>query len=220
MTKQTIGLDETLYRYMLSVSLRDEPVLKALREETANRPMSRMQIAPEQGQFMYLLARMIQARKILEIGTFTGYSALCLAKALPDNGKLITCDINEETTAVARDYWQQAGVADKIELILAPAIETLQSLIDTSPEPTFDLIFIDAEKTEYIEYYNLGLQLLRHGGVVLVDNVLWDGKVTDSDSDDDDTRAIREFNEYLYADDRVEISMLPLADGLTLALKR
>lgn len=219
MTKQSIGLDETLYQYLLSVSFRDHPVLRELREETAQRPNAQMQISPEQGQFMSLLVKMLRATRVLEIGTFTGYSALCMAMALPEDGRLVTCDVDETTTAAARRYWEKAGVADKIELKLAPAIETLQAMNGQTPLPVFDFMFIDALKTEYLDYFNLGLPLLRPGGVIAVDNVLWDGKVVNANTDDDDTRALREFNDSLFRDDRVEICMLPLADGLTLALK-
>jgi predicted O-methyltransferase YrrM len=219
MTKQSIGLDETLYQYLLSVSFRDHPVLRELREETAQRPNAQMQISPEQGQFMSLLVKMLRATRILEIGTFTGYSALCMAMALPEDGRLVTCDVDETTTAAARRYWDKAGVADKIELKLAPAIETLQVMNGQTPLPVFDFMFIDALKTEYLDYFNLGLPLLRPGGVIAVDNVLWDGKVVNANTDDDDTRALREFNDSLFRDDRVEICMLALADGLTLALK-
>lgn len=219
MTKQSIGLDETLYQYLLSVSFRDHPVLRELREETAQRPNAQMQISPEQGQFMSLLVKMLRATRVLEIGTFTGYSALCMAMALPEDGRLVTCDVDETTTATARRYWEKAGVADKIELKLAPAIETLQAMNGQTPLPVFDFMFIDALKTEYLDYFNLGLPLLRPGGVIAVDNVLWDGKVVNANTDDDDTRALREFNDSLFRDDRVEICMLPLADGLTLALK-
>ena len=219
MTKQSIGLDDTLYQYLLSVSFRDRPVLRELREETALRPKAQMQISPEQGQFMYLLVKMLCATRILEIGTFTGYSALCMAMALPEDGYLLTCDVDENTTTTARRYWEKAGVAEKIELKVAPAIETLQAMNGQTPLPIFDFMFIDAEKTEYMEYYNLCLPLLRPGGVIAVDNVLWDGKVADNSTDDDDTRALREFNDTLFRDDRVEICMLPLADGLTLAVK-
>jgi len=219
MTKQSIGLDNTLYQYLLSVSFRDRPVLQELREETAQRPNAQMQISPEQGQFMSLLVKMLRATRILEIGTFTGYSALCMAMALPEDGRLVTCDVDETTTAAARRYWKKAGVADKIELKLAPAIETLQAMNGQTPLPVFDFMFIDALKTEYLDYFNLGLPLLRPGGVIAVDNVLWDGKVVNANTDDDDTRALREFNDSLFRDDRVEICMLPLADGLTLALK-
>ena len=220
MTKKSIGLDDRLYNYLLEVSFRDHPLLKSLRDETEKLPMARMQIAPEQGQFMYMLVKLIRARQILEIGTFTGYSSLCMAMALPDDGRITTCDVSAEYTDTAIKYWQEANVEHKIELRLAPAIETLQQMIDSGNTGSFDLMFIDAEKTEYEDYYSLGLQLLRSGGLIIVDNVLWNGSVADASDQDPDTVAIRAFNENRSKDDRVELCMLPVADGLTLAIKK
>jgi len=219
MTRKTITLTDDLHDYLLSVSLREPQILRRLREETAAHPMARMQIAPEQGQFMQLLVRLMQARYIIEIGTFTGYSALWMALALPSGGRLLTCDTSEEYTAVARRYWQEAGVDDRIELRLAPALNTLDALIDAREDGRFDLAFIDADKTEYPDYYERILRLLRRGGLAIVDNTLWEGKPADPSIRDADTRAIRAFNEALQRDERVALSLLPVADGVTLALK-
>jgi predicted O-methyltransferase YrrM len=219
MTRKSISLTDSLYEYLLSVSLREPDILQRLRDETAELPMARMQIAPEQGQFMQMLVRLMQARRIIEIGTFTGYSTLWMALGLPANGRLLSCDINREYTDMAQRYWREAGVNDRIELRLAPAIQTLDELLRNGQSDQFDLAFIDAEKTEYPEYYERCLQLLRSGGLVIVDNVLWDGKPADDVEQDEDTRAIRSFNEKLHQDNRVDISLLPVADGVTLALK-
>ena len=215
-----LGLSEALYDYILAVSLREADVLRRLREETARMPMAIMQIAPEQGQFMALIVELIGAKRTLEVGVFTGYSSLAVALALPDDGHITACDVSEEWTAIARRYWAEAGVADKVDLRLAPAIETLDALLVEGRAGSYDFAFIDAEKTEYADYFERVLQLLRQGGLVAVDNVLWNGAVADPSNDEDDTNAIRAFNEKLYADDRVSLSLLPLADGLTLARKR
>lgn len=219
MTNKTIVLTNELYDYVLSVSLREPAVLKRLREETARDPMARMQIAPEQGQFMALLVQLIGAKKALEIGVFTGYSSLCVALALPAHGKLIACDVSEEWTAVARRYWAEAGVADKIDLRLAPALETLDKLLKQGQADTFDFAFIDADKVGYDAYYERTLQLLRPGGLMLLDNMLRGGRVIDAAERGEDTQAIREINIKLHHDKRVALSLLPVADGLTLALK-
>ncbi len=215
-----LGLSEALYDYILSVSLREADVLRRLREETARMPLAIMQIAPEQGQFMALIVELIGAKRTLEVGVFTGYSSLAVALVLPDDGHITACDVSEEWTAIARRYWAEAGVADKVDLRLAPAIETLDALLVDGQAGSYDFAFIDAEKTEYADYYERVLQLLRQGGLVAVDNVLWNGAVADPDDDREDTNAIRAFNEKLHADDRVSLSLLPLADGLTLARKR
>ncbi len=215
-----LGLSEELYGYILSASLREADVLRRLREETAEMPLAVMQIAPEQGQFMALIVELIGAKRTLEVGVFTGYSCLAVALALPDDGHITACDVSEEWTAIARRYWQEAGVADKIDLRLAPAIETLDALLADGQAGSYDFAFIDAEKTEYADYYERVLQLLREGGLVAVDNVLWNGAVADPADDKEDTNAIRAFNEKLHGDDRVSLSLLPLADGLTLARKR
>jgi len=221
MSNKSIVVTDPIYDYILSASLREPEVLKLLREETAHHTHSNMQIAPEQGQFMALLVELIGARKILEVGVFTGYSSTSLALALPPDGHITACDISEEFTAVARRYWDQAGVSDKIDLRLGPALDTLDSLIAEGRSGSFDLAFIDADKANYDGYYERALDLLRVGGLLLVDNVLWNGKVVeDSAFDDADTAAIRALNEKIHADPRVTISLLPVADGLTLALKR
>ncbi len=220
MTNKTLGLDERLYDYLLSVSLREPEILRQLREETANHPMGRMQIAPEQGQFMALIVQLMGAKKVLEIGVFTGYSSLVVALALPPDGKIIACDISVEDTNIARRYWEKAGVTDKIELRLAPALQTLDELIAAGEINSFDFVFIDADKKNYPEYYERALQLLRSGGLIAIDNVLWGGKVADPQIQDSQTQAIRAFNEKLHQDERVTLSLVSIADGLTLALKR
>ena len=220
MSNRSLELTDRLYDYLLSVSLREPPLLARLREETAALPLSIMQIGPEQGQFMALLVELIGARRTLEIGTFTGYSALAVALALPPDGRVVACDINEETAAVARRYWAEAGVADKIDLRLAPADETLAGLIAEGRAGSFDFAFIDADKQGYDTYYEACLELLRPGGLIAVDNVLWDGAVADPERDDPDTRAIRALNEKIRDDRRVSLSLLPIGDGLTLARKR
>ena len=219
MQKKTIGLDRQLYEYLLSVSVREAEVLQKLREETANHPAARMQIAPEQGQFMALLVQLLGAKKTLDIGVFTGYSSLVVALALPGEGKVVACDIDEKSTAIARRYWQEAGVADKIDLYIAPAIETLDKFIDEGQAGTFDFAFIDADKRNYDNYYEQALKLIRPGGLIAVDNVLWSGRVADPQDEDKRTVAIRAFNQKLAQDRRVKISLVPIADGLTLALK-
>ncbi|MGD8689088.1 MAG: class I SAM-dependent methyltransferase [Gammaproteobacteria bacterium] len=220
MSNRTIRLDDALYDYLLSVSLREPAVLRRLREETAKMSNANMQIAPEQGQFMALLARLIGARRYLEVGVFTGYSSLSVARALPEDGRVVACDVSREYTDVARRYWAEAGVEDRVDLRIGPAIQTLDELLDEGLGGQFDFAFIDADKGNYAEYYERCLTLLRTGGLIMVDNVLWNGRVLEADSDDLDTRAIRAFNEKVYADDRVELSLLPVADGLTLLFKR
>lgn len=220
MTNRTLSLDDGLYQYLLDVSLRESPLLKRLREETALLPMARWQIAPEQGQFMALLVQLSGARKILEIGTFTGYSALCLAQAMPADGRLICCDLPGEYNAVAERYWQEAGVSERIELRLAPALETLNALARGGYGESFDLIFIDADKANYPVYLEHALALPRQGGLILFDNTLWSGRVLEQSPDSPDTRAIQTLNRCLYTDSRVDLSLLPLGDGLTLCRKR
>ncbi|HEY9902181.1 MAG TPA: class I SAM-dependent methyltransferase [Candidatus Sericytochromatia bacterium] len=220
MLKKTLGLDEHLYNYFLSVSLREPDILRQLREETARLPNAIMQIAPEQGQFMALLIKLLGATKTLEVGVFTGYSSLCVALALPEKGKLVACDVSEEYTAVARRYWQSAGVADKIDLRIAPALETLDELLAAGQAETFDFAFIDADKRNYQGYYERSLQLIRPGGLIAIDNVLWSGRVADAQDQEKNTQALRALNEKLHGDERITLSMVPIADGLTLALKR
>jgi predicted O-methyltransferase YrrM len=220
MSNRTIVMNDSLYDYLLAASLRELPVLKRLREETAKHPRATMQISPEQGQFMQLLVKLLGARRCIEVGVFTGYSSLCVALALPPEGRLLACDVSEEFTAVARRYWKEAGVESKIELRLAPALETLDARLKAGEAGTYDLAFIDADKANYAGYYERILTLLRPGGLVLVDNVLWSGAVIDKKDKSEDTVAIRRFNEALHKDERVDVSMLPVGDGLTLARKR
>ena len=220
MSSRTLSLTDRLYDYLLAASLREPPLLAELRAETAKLPMAGMQISPEQGQFMAFLVETIGARRTLEVGTFTGYSALCVALALPADGKVIACDISEEYTAVGRRYWSRAGVADKIDLRLAPALDTLRRLLAEGGAGSIDFAFIDADKREYDGYYEAVLKLLRPGGIAAIDNVLWDGAVADATKQDDDTRAIRALNEKLKTDTRISLSLLPIGDGLTLARKR
>ncbi len=216
MTNRTLNLDDALYGYLLDVSLRETPLLERLRAETATMPMARWQIAPDQGQFMALLVKLTGARRILEVGTFTGYSALCMAAELPADGRMICCDLPGDYNAVARRYWQEAGLAGRIELRLAPALDTLAGLEAGS----FDLIFIDADKANYPAYLEEALRLARQGGLILFDNVLWSGRVLEAEPEDPDTRAIQALNLALKADPRVDLSLLPVGDGLTLCRKR
>lgn len=220
MSNRTIALTDALYGYLLEHSLRELPLLRELREETLRMSQRSMQIAPEQGQFMALLARVAGARRCIEVGVFTGYSSLVTALALPDDGRIVACDVSAEWTAIARRYWRAAAVDHKIDLRLAPALETLDGLIAAGEQGRYDLAFIDADKRGYLGYYERCLQLLRPGGLVLVDNTLWSGRVADPGVDDDDTAAMRQFNEVLHGDDRVDLSLVPIGDGLTLARKR
>lgn len=220
MANQTISLDDLLHDYLLGASLREPELLRRLREETVKMPQSSMQIAPEQGQFMALLAELIGAKNAIEIGTFTGYSSMWVASVLPEGGKLIACDVSEQWTAIARRYWQEAGLEQKVDLRLAPAIETLDALLAEGREGTFDFVFIDADKTNYDNYYERTLRLLRAGGLIAVDNTLWDGKVADPDVQDPDTVAIRALNEKVRDDARVTASLVPIGDGVLLARKR
>ncbi|MGB6295125.1 MAG: class I SAM-dependent methyltransferase, partial [Rivularia sp. (in: cyanobacteria)] len=213
-------LENHIYQYLLSVSIREPEVLTKLRQETAKHPRNIMQISPEQGQFMALLVQLMGAKKTLEIGVFTGYSSLVVALALPPEGKMVACDVSEEYTSIARSYWEQAGVADKIDLRIAPAIATLDQLIAAGETDTFDFAFIDADKSSYDDYYERALKLIRPGGLIAIDNVLWYGKVADSQIQDNRTKKLRALNEKIHQDERVTISMVPIADGLTLARKR
>lgn len=213
-------ISEALYDYILSVSLRDQPVLAKLRQETAGLSNAGMQISPDQGQFMALLAKLTGAKKVLEVGVFTGYSSLVVALALPEEGRIVACDISEEYTRMARRYWQEAGVAHKIDLRLGPAAATLAGLVAAGEAGSFDFAFIDADKENYLVYYEHALQLLRPGGLVLVDNVLWSGRPIDPEAKDESTEAIRAINAKMGRDERVDVSMLPVGDGLTLARKR
>jgi predicted O-methyltransferase YrrM len=217
---RTLQLDDRLYEYLLAHSMREAPVLGLLRAETASHPKVNMQIAPEQGQFMQLLVRMIGARRAIEVGVFTGYSSLAVALALPDDGRLLACDVSAEYTSIARKYWEKAGVASKIELVLAPARETLDRRLAAGEAGSYDFAFIDADKESYLGYYEQLLKLVRPGGLIVVDNTLWGGDVADPANRDPDTVALREFNDVLLADARIDLSLLPLADGLTIARRR
>lgn len=219
MTKTTLTMTESIYQYYLANSLREDPTLTKLRKETAKLSSSKMQIAPEQGQFLAFLIKMLNAKKSLDIGVYTGYSSLVVAMAMSEGGKVVGCDINTEWTQIAKKYWKLAGQEKKIELKIAPAVNTLEQLLSDGEENTFDFIFIDADKKNYINYYELSLKLLRPGGVIAVDNVLWGGRVADPHDDDENTLAIREFNDKVFNDPRVFISMIPIADGLTLIIK-
>lgn len=220
MSNRTIAMTEPLYEYLLDASLREQDLLRRLRDETARQKYSGMQIAPEQGQFMALLAKLTGARRAIEIGTYTGYSSLCVALAMPPDGRLVACDTSEEWTAIARRYWSEAGVADRIDLRLAPALETLDGLLADGQEGGFDLAFIDADKQNYSAYYERCLTLLRPGGLVMLDNMLWDGAVADPARDDASTEAIRDVTRRIKADERVDISLVPIGDGVMLARKR
>ena len=220
MSRRTLAVDDALYRYLLAQSLREHEAQTALRAATAAHPHAGMQISPEQGQFMALLVRLMGARRTVEIGVFTGYSALTVALALPDDGKLLACDISDEYTRVGRPYWEQAGVAHKIELRLAPARATLDARIAAGETGRYDFAFIDADKTSYDAYYERCLQLLRPGGLIAIDNTLWGGKVAHAADGDADTAALQALNAKLHGDERVDLSLLPIGDGLTLARKR
>lgn len=220
MSRATLGLSDALLAYCRDYGVREPDLVRALREETAVHPHARMQISPEQGQFLQLLCELIGARRILEVGTFTGYSAIWMAAALPADGCLICCDVSEESTAVARRYWNAAQLSGRIELHLRPALETMQQLFDAGGAESLDLVFIDADKSNYRAYYEQALRLLRPGGVCAIDNVLWSGRVVDPACDDADTVAIRELNALIHADSRVTVSLVPIGDGLTLARKR
>ena len=220
MSSVQTGVAEDLAQYIRSVTLREPEILKKLREETAKLPNAMMQIGPEQGQFMGMLIRLLGVKLTLEVGVFTGYSSTVVALALPEDGRIVACDVSEEYTSVARRYWRQAGVEHKIGLRLAPAVESLDALLAEGKSGAFDFAFIDADKENYDRYYERALKLLRPGGLIAIDNVLWHGKVLDQSVQDADTRAIRALNEKLHHDERVLVSLLPIGDGLTLACKR
>jgi len=220
MSNRTLPLDDRLYDYLLKKSLREPSALAKLRAETASHPRVNMQIAPEQGQFMQMLVRLMGARRTIEVGVFTGYSSLAVALALPDDGRVLACDISEEYTGIARRHWQDAGVAHKIELVLAPALATLDARLAAGEAGRYDFAFIDADKGGYYAYYERLLRLIRPGGLIAVDNTLWSGAVADPGDRDADTLAIREFNDRLLADQRIDLSLLPIGDGLTLARRR
>ena len=220
MSNQTISITDSIYKYLCENSLREDEVLSSLRAYTYRMQQRNMQISPEQGQFMQLLIKLMGAKNTIEIGVFTGYSSLCVALALPLDGKIIACDISTKYTDIAEKYWKDANVRDKIDLRIGPALDTLQKLIDKGLSNTFDFSFIDADKINYDNYYELSLKLLRPGGLIAIDNVLWSGDVVDERINDIDTESIRSLNKRIYIDKRVDISILPIGDGLTLALKK
>ena len=220
MSNEPLTITPSLHQYVINQGLREHPALAELREFNKTHPYYMMQITPEQGQLMAMLARISGAVKTIEVGVFSGYSSLAVALALPDNGKIIACDISEEYTQIARKYWKQAGVDHKIDLRLAPASSTLQQLIDSGENNRFDMAFIDADKASYGIYYEQCLQLVKVGGLILIDNVLWNGRVIDEDYQDEDTLAIRAFNGKIHHDNRVDMMLLPISDGLTIAIKR
>jgi predicted O-methyltransferase YrrM len=220
MSNRTLKITDELYQYLTRIGVRESAVARALRAETAELPMAGMQISPEQGAFMQLLVKLTGARRALEIGTFTGYSALVVAEALPADGTLVACDVSEEWTNIGRRHWQAAGVSDKIELNLAPALETLDRLLRDGAAGSFEFAFIDADKSNYDGYYERALRLTRAGGLIGVDNVLWGGAVADATRQDADTAAIRALNDKIHSDARVDAVLLPIGDGLTLARKR
>lgn len=219
MSTATIILDKKLREYLLNVSVKESEILRELREETAQMEYSAMQISPEQGAFMSFLVELIQAKRTLEIGVFTGYSALVVAMALSEDGIVTACDVSEEWANVGMKYWKKAQVEDKIDLRIAPALKTLDQLLSEGKQGTYDFAFIDADKIEYQGYFDKSLELLRIGGLIAIDNVLWGGSVIDDSIQDSSTKAIRAFNENLSSDSRVSISMVPIGDGLTLACK-
>jgi len=220
MSTKSLGLSDQLHNYLLSVSVPEDPLWEQLCIETIESVGFNMQISPEQAQFMSLLINLIGAKMALEIGTFTGYSALTIARALPENGQLIACDTSEEWTAIAKRYWTDAGVDKKIDLKIAPALTTLDKLIAKGLENSFDFAFIDADKPNYINYYEKCLTLVRVGGIVCVDNTLWGGSVADPGKTDIDTESIRDLNKRMFADERTHSSLVPIGDGLHIALKK
>ncbi len=220
MSTRTLEITPTLYEYLLTFGVRESPNAALLRAETAELPMAMMQISPEQAAFMQLIVKLLDVRRALEVGTFTGYSALAVAEAMPADGRLIACDVSEEWTAIGKPHWVNAGVADKIDLRIAPAVRTLDELIAAGHGNTFDFAFIDADKSNYDNYYERALQLVRAGGLIGIDNTLWNGAVVDPSRQDEDTKAIRALNEKVHGDSRVDVVLLPIGDGLTLARRR
>ena len=220
MTGKSTFLDQKIQDYIQRTTLREEPLLRELREETARMPNARMQIGPEQGQFMRLLAKASGARSYLEIGGFTGYSALSMALALPEDGQIVACDVSEEYTTVARRYWERAGVAGRIDLRLGPALDSLDRMLERGERDRFDMAFVDADKANVEGYYERALSLLRRSGLLLVDNVLWGGDVADPGIDDEDTHALRAITRKAQEDERVDLSLVPICDGILIARKR
>ena len=219
MSNRTLSIDDRTYDYLCNVAVNEPELLTRLRDETAQLDYSVMQISPEQGQFMSLLIRLMGAKRAIEIGTFTGYSSICIASAMPQDGQLICCDTSPQWTAMAEKYWALAGLEDKITLYTQPAEKTLEMLLDEGAEKSFDFIFVDADKQNYIKYYEMALRLLRKGGMMAVDNTLWSGAVADPDNNEPGTRAIRRFNDMVKNDERVTKSLVTIGDGLTLILK-
>ncbi len=220
MTGRTLSVTDDIYRYLLEHSVREPPLLERLRAVTAGMPNAQMQIGPEQGQFMALLAKLIGARRCIEVGVFTGYSSLAVALALPEDARILACDVSEEWTGIARRFWREGGVEHKIELKLQPATQTLEERIAAGESGQYDFAFIDADKEGYGAYYELCLKLLRPGGLIAVDNTLWSGKVADPRTPDKNAQIMRKFNDTLHRDERIDLSLLPLGDGLSLARKR
>ena len=220
MNTRSFFLPAEVQHYIIETTLRDKPVLRELREETAKLPQARMQTGADQVQFLQLLVRLIGAKRCIEVGVFTGYSALGVALALPADGKIVACDVSEEYTSIARPYWERAGVANKIDVQLAPATQTLDRLVGTGGEGTFDFAYIDADKTSYDAYYERCLTLVHSNGVIAIDNVLWGGEVVKADADDEDTIALRKLDAKIGRDDRVDASLLPIGDGLMIVRKR
>jgi len=220
MSIRSIGLSEELHNYLLSVSAQPDPLFERLRDETLRTVGFNMQISQEQAQFMSFVLKLMNVKAALEIGTFTGYSALAIARALPADGQLVACDVSTEWTSIARSYWKEAGVDEKIELKIAPALNTLDNMIDSGQSGTFGFAFIDADKSNYVDYYEKCLQLLYPGGVVCVDNTLWGGAVADADVQDEDTMGIRAVNKRMFEDDRVNSTLIPIGDGLHMAHKK
>ena len=220
MSNRTIAITESIYQYLCDHSLREDPILKDLRDHTYDMEERAMQISPEQGQFMQMLVKLIGAKNTIEVGVFTGYSSLAIALALPEDGRIVACDVNPQYTSVAEKFWVSAGVREKIDLRIGPAKDTLLELINADLTGTFDFAFIDADKINYDHYYELCLQLIRPGGLITVDNVLWGGAVSDDTINDVDTNSIRALNDKLHQDERIDLSLVPVGDGLTLAMKR
>jgi predicted O-methyltransferase YrrM len=220
MSDKTLSMSDALYEYILAHSVREPAVLARLRKVTASLPDATMQISPEQGQLMALLVKLIGARRCIEIGTYTGYSSLVVALALPADGKIVACDINAKTAAIARQFWKEAGVEAKVQLHLQPALKTLAELLAADGAASFDFAFVDADKTGYPGYYEKLMELIRPGGLIAVDNTLWSGHVADASHNDADTAALRAFNDQVHRDERVDLSLVPIGDGLTLLRKR
>ena len=220
MSNRTIEITESIYQYLCDHSLREDPILKDLRDHTYDMEEKAMQIAPEQGQFMRMLVKLIGAKNTIEVGVFTGYSSLAIALALPEDGRIVACDVNPQYTTIAEKFWISAGIREKIDLRIGPAKDTLSELISDRLIGTFDFAFIDADKINYDHYYELCLELIRPGGLITIDNVLWGGSVSDNAINDVDTNSIRALNDKLHKDKRIDLSLVPIGDGLTLAMKR